>query len=115
VDQATKVVEGVQSIINQTEFALKFVVSVEGANQLGAAFGSNVQNVMNGGAPAPMFNPAEFSAAAFMALGQPAGGGGAVRTSSVNINVNGGDPNAVVDALRRYMQSNGSVPIKTTG
>lgn len=115
VDQATKVVEGVQSIIDQTEFALKFVVSVEGANQLGAAFGSNVQNVMNGGAPAPMFNPAEFSAAAFMALGQPAGGGGAVRTSSVNINVNGGDPNAVVDALRRYMQSNGSVPIKTTG
>ena len=115
VDQATKVVEGVQSIIDQTEFALKFVVSVEGANQLGAAFGSNVQNVMGGGAPAPMFNPAEFSAAAFMALGQPAGGGGAVRTSSVNINVNGGDPNAVVDALRRYMQSNGSVPIKTTG
>ncbi len=115
VDQATKVVEGVQSIIDQTEFALKFVVSVEGANQLGAAFGANVQNVMGGGAPAPMFNPAEFSAAAFMALGQPAGGGGAVRTSSVNINVNGGDPNAVVDALRRYMQSNGSVPIKTTG
>lgn len=115
VDQATKVVEGVQSIIDQTEFALKFVVNVEGANQLGAAFGSNVQNVMGGGAPAPMFNPAEFSAAAFMALGQPAGGGGAVRTSSVNINVNGGDPNAVVDALRRYMQSNGSVPIKTTG
>lgn len=115
VDQATKVVEGVQSIIDQTDFALKFVVSVEGANQLGAAFGANVQNVMGGGAPAPMFNPAEFSAAAFMALGQPAGGGGAVRTSSVNINVNGGDPNAVVDALRRYMQSNGSVPIKTTG
>lgn len=115
VDQATKVVEGVQSIIDQTEFALKFVVSVEGANQLGAAFGANVQNVMGGGAPAPMFNPAEFSAAAFMALGQPAGGAGAVRTSSVNINVNGGDPNAVVDALRRYMQSNGSVPIKTTG
>jgi hypothetical protein len=32
----------------------------------------------------------------------------------VNINVNGGDPNAVVAALRTYMQANGSVPIKTT-
>lgn len=30
----------------------------------------------------------------------------------VTINVNGGDPNAVVDALRRYMRQNGSVPIK---
>ncbi len=36
------------------------------------------------------------------------GGGG----SNVTINVNGGDPNAVVDALRRYMQLNGSVPIR---
>ena len=35
------------------------------------------------------------------------GGGG------VTINVNGGDPQAVVDALRRYMQVNGSVPIRT--
>ena len=35
------------------------------------------------------------------------GGGG-----GMTINVNGGDPNAVVDALRRYMRQNGSVPIK---
>ena len=34
--------------------------------------------------------------------------------SSVTINVNGGDPNAVVDALRRYMQLNGSVPIRVS-
>lgn len=32
---------------------------------------------------------------------------------NVTINVNGGDPNAVVDALRRYMRQNGSVPIRT--
>jgi hypothetical protein len=31
----------------------------------------------------------------------------------VTINVHGGDPNAVVDALRRYMRQNGSVPIRT--
>jgi len=36
------------------------------------------------------------------------GGGG------VTINVNGGDPNAVVAALRTYMRQNGSVPIKTS-
>jgi SLT domain-containing protein len=32
----------------------------------------------------------------------------------VTINVNGGDPNAVVAALRTYMRQNGSVPIKTS-
>jgi hypothetical protein len=36
------------------------------------------------------------------------GNGGAV-----TINVNGGDPNAVVQALRNYMRQNGSIPIKT--
>lgn len=32
---------------------------------------------------------------------------------NITINVNGGDPNAVVDALRRYMRQNGSIPIRT--
>ena len=35
--------------------------------------------------------------------------------TSVNINVNGGDPQAVVDALRTYMRQNGAVPIRTLG
>ena len=35
--------------------------------------------------------------------------------NNVTINVNGGDPNAVVDALRAYMFRNGSVPIKVAG
>lgn len=114
VDQAQKLVDGINSLIADTEFALKFVVTVEGADQLGAMFGSNAAAVMAGGTAAPMFNPADYSAAAFMALGQAAGAG-QVRTSSVNINVNGGDPNAVVGALRTYMQRNGSVPIKVSG
>jgi predicted ThiF/HesA family dinucleotide-utilizing enzyme len=33
--------------------------------------------------------------------------------NSVTINVSGGDPNAVVAALRTYMRQNGSIPIKT--
>jgi len=36
------------------------------------------------------------------------GGGG------VTINVHGGDPNAVVDALRTYMRQNGAVPIRVS-
>ena len=39
----------------------------------------------------------------------------AASAQSVTINVNGGDPQAVVGALRRYMQTNGSVPIRVTG
>jgi hypothetical protein len=40
--------------------------------------------------------------------------GGGMGGTNVTINVNGGDPNAVVDALRRYMQLNGSVPIRVS-
>jgi hypothetical protein len=35
--------------------------------------------------------------------------------NNVTINVSGGDPQQVVNALRRYMQLNGSVPIRVTG
>lgn len=34
--------------------------------------------------------------------------------TSVTINVHGGDPQAVVDALRKYMRTNGAIPIRTT-
>lgn len=37
------------------------------------------------------------------------------QSNNVTINVNGGDPQAVVNALRRYQQTNGAVPIRTTG
>lgn len=35
-------------------------------------------------------------------------------TNNITINVNGGDPNAVVNALRAYMRQNGNVPIRTS-
>ena len=52
----------------------------------------------------------------FGSMSLDSGGGSVTRASAnnVNINVNGGDPNAVVDALRRYMQLNGSVPIRVS-
>lgn len=58
------------------------------------------------------------------ALGQSAiagdmallGQAGVGRTgNNVYVTVTSADPNAVVDALRRYMRQNGSVPIKVTG
>jgi len=35
--------------------------------------------------------------------------------NNITINVNGGDPNAVVHALRHYMKTNGSIPIRVSG
>lgn len=53
---------------------------------------------------------AERGPEAVVPLDRYNGGGG-----NVTIHVNGGDPQAVVNALRRYMQLNGSVPIRVTG
>jgi phage-related protein len=39
---------------------------------------------------------------------------GSMGGNNVTIHVNGGDPQAVVDALRRYMQLNGSIPIRVS-
>jgi len=43
-----------------------------------------------------------------------AGVGGFNGYGNIEINVNGGDPNAVVNALRAYMRQNGNVPIRTS-
>ena len=45
-------------------------------------------------------------------MGEFGFGGGA--GGGVTINVNGGDPQAVVNALRTYMRQNGSIPIKVS-
>jgi phosphotransferase system HPr-like phosphotransfer protein len=39
---------------------------------------------------------------------------GSMGGNNVTINVQGADPNAVVDALRTYMFRNGSVPIRVS-
>jgi hypothetical protein len=39
---------------------------------------------------------------------------GGMGGNNVTINVNGGDPQAVVNALRTYMRQNGSVPIRVS-
>ena len=46
-------------------------------------------------------------------LGSMGFGGG--QGNTITINVNGGDPRAVVDSLRKYMQTHGAVPIRIGG
>jgi hypothetical protein len=63
---------------------------------------------------APLFDPAIGQAYAdSLRLGYQTSAG--VVNNQVVINVSGGDPQAVVDALKRYMNQNGSIPIRVSG
>ena len=118
VDQAQKIVEGVNSVIADTEFLLKFAIDPESVAAIGAQLDASLGTVFGGGAaPAPTTNP--FGPVLGSINASPNMGGGRVSAASVGdsnvtINVNGGDPNAVVSALRSYMRQNGSVPIKVS-
>lgn len=64
-------------------------------------------------AAAPIFDPMLAGAQADIGLlGQAQA---RVVNNQVTINVTGANPDAVVDALRRYMNQNGSVPIRVSG
>ena len=77
---------------------------------------TDFESVIAAGVGGPkVTKPAEIKAptgtGTYTGAGGLAGVGG-FNGYNVNIEVNGGDPNAVVDALRTYMRQNGSVPIK---
>jgi hypothetical protein len=117
VDQAQQIVNGVNSVIENTEFLLKFAVDPASVAAIGAQFGANIGTVQAGGVPTLTSNPfggvlGSINTSTNADMSQF--GGGNVSSSSVTINVNGGDPNAVVSALRSYMRTNGSVPIKVS-
>jgi len=116
IDQAQAIVDGVNSVIANTEFLLKFAVDPASVALIGEQLDAGLGTVLGGGAaPAPVTNP--FGPVLGSINAEPNMGGGRVSTSSVGassvtINVNGGDPNAVVSALRAYMRTNGAVPIR---
>jgi hypothetical protein len=118
VDQAQAIVDGVNSVIADTEFLLQFAIDPESVAAIGAQLDASLGTVFGGGAaPAPTTNP--FGPVLGSINASPNMGGGRVSAASVGdsnvtINVNGGDPNAVVSALRSYMRQNGSVPIKVS-
>jgi len=117
VDQAQAIVNGVNSVIENTEFLLKFAVDPTSVAAIGQQLDANLGTVMAGGTPTLTSNPfgGVLGSINTSSNQDMSGfGGGNVSSSSVTINVNGGDPNAVVSALRAYMRQNGSVPIKVS-
>ena len=117
VDQAQAIVNGVNSVIENTEFLLKFAVDPTSVAAIGQQLNQNVGTVMAGGTPTLTSNPfgGVLGSINTSSNRDMSGfGGGNVNSSSVTINVNGGDPNAVVSALRAYMRQNGAIPIKIT-
>lgn len=116
VDQAQALVNGVNSVIAETELALKFTFDLSGVNALSSAFGQNIA-ALNAGQPATplggLASELDFLFGGGAAIGGFVGMPGG-STNNVTINVNGGDPNAVVDALRRYQFQNGSVPVRSS-
>ena len=113
IDQAQAIVDGVNSVIENTEFLLKFAVDPTSVAAIGQQLDANLGTVFGGGAaPAPVTNP--FGPILGSINASPNMDGSRVSTSNVTINVQGGDPNAVVSALRAYMRTNGSVPIRVS-
>jgi hypothetical protein len=115
VDQAQAIVDGVNSVIENTEFLLKFAVDPTSVAAIGAQLDANLGTVMSGGTPTLTSNPfggVLGSINTSTNRDMSGFGGSNVSSSSVTINVNGGDPNAVVAALRSYMRTNGAVPIR---
>jgi len=119
IDQAQAIVDGVNSVIANTEFLLKFAVDPASIALIGEQLDAGLGAVFGGGAaPAPTTNPFGPVLGSINASPNMSGGrvsAASVGASSVTINVNGGDPNSVVDALRRYMVTNGTVPIRVGG
>ena len=113
IDQAQAIVDGVNSVIANTEFLLRFALDPQSVTEIGQQLDASLGTVFGGGAaPAPVTNP--FGPILGSINASPNMDGSRVSTSNVTINVQGGDPNAVVSALRAYMRTNGSVPIRVS-
>ena len=133
VTAGTNLVAGIQTVIDAYTIRLGTVNTAAGVGGLTSGFNADVGATMGGN-----FNPLagiNFGMGTLMADGGivtratsiiagEAGseaiipldrlgdfGGG---DTNVTIHVNGGDPNAVVQALRTYMRQNGSIPIRTS-
>ena len=76
-----------------------------------AALGGSAKTV-NASTPEPIFTDMGQALASDFSQ---TGIGGIQGLGDVIFNINGGDPNAVVDALRDFMRNNGSIPIVTAG
>lgn len=114
VDQAQAIVNGVNSVIENTEFLLKFAVDPESVAAIGAQFGANIGTVQAGGVPTLTSNP--FGPVLGSINAEPNMGGGRVSAASVNVTVNAGlvsSPDQVgqqiIEAIQRAQRRSGTV------
>ena len=118
ITQGQALVDGIKSIVDKYRIKL----SSKGLNEkqlkrLSNRFAVDVEFAMSSGIPA-LANGGIVTGPTLALIGEAGpeavvpldrmGGG------NVTINVNGGDPEAVVQALRRYMNRYGNIPIRTT-
>jgi hypothetical protein len=117
VDQAQQIVNGVNSVIENTEFLLKFAIDPESVAAIGAQFGTNIGTVQAGGVPTLTSNP--FGPVLGSINASPNMGGGRVSASSVGgttITVNAGlvsTPDQIgqqiIEAIQRAQRRSGTV------
>ena len=108
---------GFASLWNNTIGKLKITIpDIPGLPGRGQSFGvPNIPMLANGGivTSPTLAMIGEKGPEAVIPLSGPNANGG-MGGNTININVSGGDPNAVVAALRTYMRQNGSIPIRTS-
>jgi hypothetical protein len=129
VDTATALVAGIESILRNYQIRLRSRgLTQRQLDRLRRNFAADVNfQFVNAGAEVPALAQGGVVPRPTLALIGEAGpeavvpldragefGMGAGGDTYVTINVQGGDPQAVVDALRRYMRQNGSVPIRVS-
>jgi hypothetical protein len=134
VTAGTNLVAGIQAVVETYNIKLGTVSTAGGVAGLTSGFTGDVNTIMGGGSLNPLAG-INFGMGVLMAEGgvvtRPtsiiAGEAGAEAIipldrlgsmgggdTNVTIHVNGGDPNAVVNALRNYMRQNGPIPITVT-
>ena len=127
VTAGTNLVAGIESVVATYKIKLATTKTAKGVAKLEKSFTGDVNNVLAGlnfGMGTLMAEGGIVTGPTSIIAGEAGaeaiipldrfGDLGLGGNTNVTINVNGGDPNAVVDALRRYMQLNGSVPIRVS-
>lgn len=118
IDQAQAIVDGVNSVIANTEFLLRFALDPQSVTEIGQQLDASLGTVFGGGAaPAPTTNP--FGPVLGSINASPNMGGGRVSASSVgamSITVNAGlvsTPDQVgqqiIEAIQRAQRRSGTV------
>ncbi len=123
VDAGNALVAGISAVVAKYQLRLSSKgLTEKQLKRLQRNLGVDVDFVLSGGIPA-LANGGIVTGPTLALIGEagpeavvPLDRMGGMGGNNVTIHVNGADPNAVVDALKRYMRtSGGSVPIRVSG